>query len=80
MQRLRPGSWKLVNSGGASVEFQIDWETFDCNANSEVDFMVEKMGYYDETQLTAYRNPVNVTTNVSNVGSKPDYPDGKPVS
>lgn len=66
-QRLRPGPWKLV-AGGSDQTCQIDYETFDIPANGTVEFEVQHMGLFDDTALTAYRNPVTTFTQTGNVG------------
>lgn len=68
-QRLRPGPWKLVSSSGATQEIQIDYEKFDVAANATVEFEVGNVGLYDDTNLTAFRNPVQTFTQTNNVGS-----------
>lgn len=68
-QRLRPGPWKLVEDNTANREIQIDYEKFTVAKNTTVEFEVSIMGLYDDTSLTAYRNPVSTVTAVSNVGS-----------
>ena len=68
-QRLRPGPWRLVEGGTASRVIQIDYEKFDIPQSATVEFEVKKMGLYDDTSLTAYRNPVTTFTPTSNVGS-----------
>lgn len=67
-QRLRPGPWKLVNSGGTVQEIQIDYEHFDVAGNATVEFEVGDIGLYDDTNLTAFRNPVQTFTQTTNVG------------
>ena len=67
-QRLRPGPWKLVNNGGTVQEIQIDYEHFDVAANSTVEFEVGDVGLYDDTNLTAFRNPVQTFTQTTNTG------------
>ena len=69
LQRLRPGPWKLVNSGGTVQEIQIDYENFDVAGNSTVEFEVGDIGLYDDTNLTAFRNPVQTFTQTTNVGA-----------
>tara|TARA_X000001036_G_scaffold423788_1_gene448137 strand:- start:2099 stop:2359 length:261 start_codon:yes stop_codon:yes gene_type:complete len=66
-QRLRPGPWKLV-AGGSDQTCQIDYETFDIPASTTVEFEVQHMGLYDDTDLTAYRNPVTTFVQTGNVG------------
>jgi hypothetical protein len=67
-QRLRPGTWSIVNSGATTEKFRIDWEPFEITAGGTVEFMVENMALYNDTNLTAYRNPVKTTTLVTNLG------------
>ena len=67
-QRLRPGPWKIENSAGTTKEIRIDYELFEIAGNGSVEFEVGKMGLYDDTSLTAYRNPVQTVVNTSNVG------------
>lgn len=69
-QRLRPGPWKLVDSGAGSVTqtIQIDYEKFEIADGGTVEFEVQQMGLYDDTTITAFRNPVNTVVSVGNVG------------
>jgi len=68
--RLRPGPWKLVDDGTGSLtrEIQIDYEKFDVPNGATVEFEVAQMGVYDDTYLTAYRNPVSTVVSVGNTG------------
>lgn len=68
-QRLRPGPWKIINGGGTVQELQIDYEKFDVAPNGTVEFEVGIVGQYDDTNLTAFRNPVQTFTQTSNVGA-----------
>ena len=69
-QRLRPGSWKLVDSGAGSVTqtIQIDYEKFDIADGGTVEFEVAKMGLYDDTTITAFRNPVSTVQSTTSTG------------
>ena len=67
-QRLRSGPWKIVNGSGATIEIQIDYDKFEVAGNGSVEFEVGHMGLYDDTNLTAYRNPVQTVVSTSNVG------------
>ena len=67
-QRLRPGPWKLVSSSGTAQEIQIDFEKFDISPNATVEFEVGNVGLYDDTSLTAFRNPVQTFTQTTNTG------------
>lgn len=80
-QRLRPGPWKLVNGAGTVQEIQIDYEKFDVAGNSTVEFEVGDIGLYDDTNLTAFRNPVQTFTQTTNVGGTVSAtpPSGKKV-
>lgn len=69
-QRLRPGTWTLVNSAGAAQKFQIDYQPFSVQGSSSITFEVTKMGLYDDTSLTEYRVAPSPQTLVSNVGDK----------
>lgn len=69
-QRLRPGPWKIVNSDSSNAkEIQIDYDIFDVPPSGTVEFEVSQMGLYDDTNLTAYRNPVQTVVSTSNVGT-----------
>jgi hypothetical protein len=67
-QRLRPGPWKIINGAGSVQEIQIDYEKFDVSPNATVEFEVGDVGLYDDTNLTAFRNPVQTFTQTTNVG------------
>lgn len=68
-QRLRPGPWKLVNSDASNPkEIEIDYDKFDIPPSGTVEFEVSHMGLYDDTNLIAYRNPVQTVVSTSNVG------------
>jgi len=69
-QRLRPGSWKLVDSGAGSVTqiIQIDYEKFDIADGGTVEFEVAQMGLYDDTTITAFRNPVATVQSTTSTG------------
>jgi hypothetical protein len=69
-QRLRPGSWKLVDSGAGSVTqtIQIDYEKFDLADGGTVEFEVAQMGLYDDTTITAFRNPVATVQSTTSTG------------
>ena len=77
-QRLRPGPWKLVYSSTASpITIEIDYEKFQIppavtGTRNSVEFEVNHMGLYDDTNIIAYRNPVNTVVNVGNVGGEKD--------
>ncbi|AXH78271.1 MAG: hypothetical protein [Circular genetic element sp.] len=68
--RLRPGPWKLVDDGTGALtrEIQIDYEKFEVPNGGTVEFEIGQMGIYDDTYLTAYRNPVSTVVSVGNVG------------
>lgn len=75
-QRLRPGPWQIVDDGTGSDTrvIQIDYEKFDVPNGGTVDFEVTHMGLYDDTYMTAYRNPVSTvqsTTSTSNILQAP---------
>lgn len=72
-QRLRPGPWKIIENNTADREIQIDYEKFEVPRNTTVEFEVTQMGLYDDTSLTAYRNPVSTVTSTTNVGGPVDY-------
>jgi len=69
-QRLRPGSWKLVDSGAGSVTqtIQIDYEKFDLADGGTVEFEVAQMGLYDDATITAFRNPVATVQSTTSTG------------
>ena len=67
--RLRPGPWKIVNSDSSNAkEIQIDYEFFDVPPSGTVEFEIGKMGLFDNTNLTAYRNPVSTVVSTGNLG------------
>lgn len=68
IQRLRPGPWKIINGAGTAQEIQIDYEKFDVSPNGTVEFEIGIVGQYDDTNLTAFRNPVQTFTQTTNVG------------
>jgi hypothetical protein len=72
-QRLRPGPWRLVDSGAGSVTqtIQIDYEKFDIADGGTVEFEVRHMGLYDDTTITAFRNPVSTVESTTSTGSNP---------
>lgn len=68
--RLRPGPWKLVDSGAGSTTqtFQIDYEKFEIADGGTVEFEVSRMGLYDDTTITAFRNPVSTVQSTTSTG------------
>lgn len=75
-QRLRPGSWKLVDSGTGSLTqtIQIDYEKFDIADGGTVEFEVSQMGLYDDTTITAFRNPVSTVQSTTSTGKPMSSP------
>ena len=69
-QRLRPGTWTLVNSAGASQKYQIDYQVFVIRGSSSNTFEVKKMAVYDDTSLSAFNEPPQPLTVTSNVGGE----------
>jgi len=69
-QRLRPGPWKLVDDGTGALnrEIQIDYEKFDVPNGGTAEFEIMKMGLYDDTYLTAFRNPVSTIQSTTSTG------------
>ena len=68
-QRLRPGTWSLVKSATAAEKIKIDDDVFTMQSGQTLDFAVNKMATYDDTNITAYRTPPSPQALVSNVGS-----------
>jgi len=71
--RLRPGPWKLVDSGAGSVTqtITIDDDKFDIADGGTVEFEVLKMASFDGTTITAFRNPVATVQSTTSTGSVP---------
>jgi len=72
-QRLRPGPWKLVDSGAGSVTqtIQIDYEKFDIADGGTVEFEIQHMGLYDDTTISAFRNPVSTVQSTTSTNISP---------
>jgi hypothetical protein len=68
--RLRPGPWKLVDSGAGSVTQQItiDDDKFDIADGGTVEFEVLKMASFDDTTISVFRNPVATVQNTTSTG------------
>jgi hypothetical protein len=66
--RLRPGTWRLVETGTAEREIQIDYEKFSIPVSGTLEFEVKHMGLYDDATLKVYRNPPSTVVNTTNVG------------
>lgn len=75
-QRLRPGPWKLTETGTADRVIQIDYEKFDLPQSATVEFEVKQMALFDDTSIKFYRNPVTTFTPTGNVGGPPEPPAG----
>lgn len=67
---LRPGPWKLVSSSGLTEKVRIDYEVFQIPAGGSIEFQVERMASFDDTNMVEYRTPASPQTIVSNTGSK----------
>jgi hypothetical protein len=67
-QRLRPGSWKLISSGTATEDIQIDYEKFQVPPGTTVEFEVQHMALYSDVKLIAYRNPVTTVQSTTSTG------------
>ena len=52
-QRLRPGPWKLTETGTADRVIQIDYEKFDLPQSDTVEFEVKQMGSHPDGALIA---------------------------
>lgn len=68
-QRLRPGTWQLVKTATSAEKIKIDDDVFTMQSGQTIDFAVNKMATYDDTNITAYRTPPPPQAIVSNVGS-----------
>jgi hypothetical protein len=67
-RRLRPGTWRLVETGTAERVIQIDYEKFSIPVSGTLEFEVKHMGLYDDASLKEYRNPPTTVVNTTNVG------------
>ena len=68
--RLRPGPWQLIDDGTGDLTrtIQIDYEKFEVPNGGTVEFEIAQMGLFDDTYLTAYRNPVATIQNTTSTG------------
>lgn len=67
-QYLRPGPWKIVNSSGSTQELRIDNDVFEIAGNSTSEFDCAISCTFDDTNLTAYRNPVAPVVSTTQTG------------
>jgi len=66
--RLRPGTWTLVNGGGADERFYLDNDQFWLRAGKELTIDARLSVVYSDTNVDSYRTPPTPQTIVSNIG------------
>ncbi len=67
-QYLRPGPWKIVNSSSSVQELRIDNDIFEIPGNGTSEFDCAISCTFDDTSLTAYRNPVAPVVSTTQTG------------